>query len=164
MSADELEFILRSIRLPMGTLLADDRTFRLGEKDFEELNERSQHILRGFEKLLVLSDGNGNVVGGVLFYNRYDVQVTTFPEYRECGYMSAIHKNGVLRSELYPNQEIKIYTGAIESLDDLRMKCHLLNLIGIKPSNTEELVRFGTTFVFDGKKYSADEFRKEFGL
>lgn len=164
MNADDLEYILRSILLPAGTLLTDRNTFRLTEQDFAELDERSRYALQKFEKLLVLSDGNRNVVGGVLFYNRFDIQVITLPEYRRCGYMSAIHKNGILRSELYPKQEIKINSIAIESLDDLRMKFHLLSLIEIKPSNIDELVRFGTSFVFDGKKYTVEEFKLEFDL
>lgn len=99
MTNDKFIEILRYIRLPRGTLLYDGTTYRLCRQDFPPRKFRDD--LRMFEKMLVLSDGNDQVVGGVLFYDNFDIQVTTLPKYRGRGYMSAIHKNGIMESECY---------------------------------------------------------------
>lgn len=87
---DFLDF-LRYIKLPRGILLVDGTTYCLEKQDFPPRKFRQE--LDSFEKILVLSDGNLHVVGGVLFYGSVDIQVTTLPRYRNRGYMSAIHKN-----------------------------------------------------------------------
>ena len=62
---DFLDF-LRYIKLPRGTLLEDGTTYRFCKSDFPPRKFRQE--LDTFEKILVLSDGLGHVVGGVLFY------------------------------------------------------------------------------------------------
>ena len=118
--------------------------YRLTGDDFGKPDERSAYALRTFEKMLVLSDGCGNVVGGILFYGKWDLQAMVFPEYRGRGFMSAIHRNGVLKAELDPDQRVTIDMGAVESREDLEKKLHLLGLVGLKPENgdrVEEYVR-----------------------
>ena len=131
--------MLKHLPLPLGTVLKDGTTYRITEKDFPALDERSRAALRIFEKMLALTDGKGHVVGGILFYGRYDLQAWIFPEYRGKGYMSAIHKNGILAAELRKKQQVTIDPDALESLEDLEMKLHLLSLIGLKPANEERL-------------------------
>lgn len=167
MTEEAFEYVMKNVKLPVGKLLADKKTYRLCWKDFEKLDDLSQYYLRNFEKLLILSDGHGVPVGGVLFYGSSDIQAEILPPYRGQGYMSAIHKNGVLKKELYPHQRVSIYSGALESLADLKAKCRLLQMIGLQPSNANELVKLGTDYYWrfdDGREYTEEEFRKEFGL
>ena len=112
--------ILRYIKLPKGTLLEDNRTYRLEKKDFPR--RKFKYELELFDKILVLSDGNGRVVGGVLFYDWYDIQALTFPKYRGKGYMSAI-------------QQVSLAPEEIKSMDDFMMRYHLLKCAGLKPRN-----------------------------
>ena len=76
---DFLDF-LRYIKLPRGILLGDGTTYKLEKQDFPPRKFRRE--LEAFEKILVLSDGFDHVVGGVLFYGSYDIQVTILPRYR----------------------------------------------------------------------------------
>lgn len=92
-----------------------------------------------FEKILVLSDGNLHVVGGVLFYGSYDLQVTTLPRYRNRGYMSAIHRNGILESECYPGQRVSIEPSELRSMDDFLKRAHMLRMIGLRAKNLPEV-------------------------
>ena len=88
-----------------------------------------------FEKMLVLSDGNNHAVGGVLFYDSFDIQVTTLPKYRGRGYMSAIHKNGIMKSECYPDQKVSIVVDELRSLDDFLVRDHMLRMAGLRANN-----------------------------
>lgn len=129
---DFLDF-LRYIKLPRGMLLNDGTTYRLGKEDF--LPRKFRHELDAFEKILVLSDGNLHVVGGVLFYGNVDIQVTILPQSRGRGYMSAIHRNGVLESECYPGQKVSIEPGELRSMDDFLKRDHMLRMIGLRAKN-----------------------------
>ena len=133
---DFLDF-LRYIKLPRGTLLSDGTTYRLGKQDFPPRKLRQE--LDSFEKILVLSDGNLHVVGGVLFYGSVDIQVTTLPRYRGRGYMSAIHKNGILKSECYPGQKVSIEPRELRSMNDFLKRDHMLRMIGLRAKNLPEV-------------------------
>ena len=133
MTNDKFIEILRYIRLPRGTLLYDGTTYRLCRQDFPPRKFRED--LRMFEKMLVLSDGNDHVVGGVLFYDNFDIQVTTLPKYRGRGYMSAIHKNGIMESECYPDQKVSIIVDELRSLDDFLVRDHMLRMAGLRANN-----------------------------
>lgn len=132
--------ILQYIKLPCGTLLRDGVTYRLGKQNFPI--DRFSDELDSFDKILVLSDGNNHVVGGVLFYDCYDIQATILPKYRGLGYMSAIHKNGVLTDELYPGQKVSIATDELNCMDDFLMRDHLLQMIGLNAKNLSEVYRW----------------------
>lgn len=136
---DFLDF-LRYIKLPCGTLLYDGTTYRLGKQDFPPRKFRQE--LDSFEKILVLSDGDYHVVGGVLFYGRVDIQVTTLPRYRGQGYMSAIHKNGILESECYPGQQVSIEPSEIRRMEDFLKRDYMLRMIGLRPKNLPEVYRW----------------------
>ena len=121
MRNETFEEILRSIRLPLGTLLSDGSTYRVEKQDFRVLSRRHQKDLDMFEKFLVLSDGLGTVVGGVLFYGAVDIQATVLEDYRGHGFMSAIHHNGIMaaecirRAESVHSYERVLYDGGISS-------------------------------------------------
>lgn len=151
--------ILRYIRLPRGTLLNDGKTYRLGKSDFPPRKFRKD--LEAFEKLLVLSDGNGNVVGGVLFYGNVDIQVTTLPKYRGCGYMSAIHKNGILASECYPKQQVSIVCRELRTIDDFLLRNHMLTMAGLRANNLIEIYK-RLNFYGQVDDYDEESFVKEF--
>lgn len=68
MTNDTLLSILRYIKRPRGTLLYDGTTYRLTKQDFPP--RRFRDDLEAFDKLAVLSDGNNNAAGGVLFLVR----------------------------------------------------------------------------------------------
>lgn len=136
---DFLDF-LRYIRLPRGTLLRDGTTYRLGRQDFPPRKFREE--LDSFEKILVLSDGNYNVVGGVLFYGSVDIQVTILPRYRGQGYMSAIHKNGILAEECYPGQKVSIEPSELRSMEDFLKRDHMLRMIGLSAKNLPEVYKW----------------------
>ncbi len=140
MTDDTFYWVLEHIALPVGALLSDGRTYRVIRKDFTALEEASRDALSNFEKFLVLSDGKGHVVGGVLFYGPYDLQAQMFTEYQGMGYMSAIHRNGILRAELEPGQEVTLSVDGVTSVNDFNMKCYLLSLIGLKAKN-EDFIR-----------------------
>ena len=139
MTDDDFDYVLRHVQLPMGELLSDGRTYRVTEPDFVHLDDPSRDALMNFEKMLVLSDGNGHVAGGVLFYGRFDLQAQMLRPYKGKGYMSAIHHNGILKAELYPRQEVSISELGIASVADFNKKCYLLSLIGLKARNEDSL-------------------------
>ena len=133
---DFLDF-LRYIKIPRGRLLGDGTTYRLCNSDFPPRKFRQE--LDSFEKILVLSDGFGHVVGGVLFYGSVDIQVTILPKYRGRGYMSEIHKNGILESECYPEQQVSIEPRELRSMNDFLKRDHMLRMIGLRAKNLSEV-------------------------
>ena len=139
MTNDTLLSILRYIKLPRGTLLDDGTTYRLIKHDFPP--RKFKDGLEMFDKLLVLSDGNYNAVGGVLFYGPVDIQATTLPKYRGQGYMSAISRNGILRSECYEDQQVSIYEKELRTMDDFLMKYHLIETAGLKVKNLPKIYK-----------------------
>ena len=156
MTEETFTYILENIKLPVGKLLSDKRTYRVTRRDFPKLDERSQKALGNFDKFLVLSDGKKHVVGGILFYGRIDLQAWVFPQYRGQGYMSAIHKNGILRAELEEKQRVTISEDGIDSPKDFEMKCHLLSLIGLK-ANNEDAIREEYLPLFKNESISANQ-------
>lgn len=120
MTESAFEKLLRSIQLPFGELLYDKSTFRVTTEYFDNLSMEQRNELATLEKFLILTDNQIKVVGGVLFYGASDIQITVLSEYRNMGFMSQIHKNGILEAECYPNQRVTIATNAIESFEDFR--------------------------------------------
>lgn len=151
--------ILRYIRLPRGTLLNDGTTYRLEKDDFPPRKFKKE--LEGFEKILVLSDGNGRVVGGVLFYDNVDIHVTTLPKYWSHGYMSAIHKNGILAEECYPNQKVSIVCKELESIEDFLLRNHMLKMAGLRAKNLLEVYE-RLNFINQVDGYDEESFLREF--
>lgn len=131
----------------------------MGREDFPPRKLKKE--LEGFEKILVLSDGMNNVVGGVLFYGSCDIQVTIFPRQRGKGHMSAIHKNGILKSECYPGQQLSIAVDELRSFDDFLLRDHMLKLAGLRAKNLPEVYRHLNFFhMVDG--YDEERFLREF--
>jgi hypothetical protein len=147
MTEDVFEDILHSVKLPVGVLLGDRSTYRVTSCDFHDIHTRHARELSFFDKFLVLTNGKGVVVGGVLFYGNTDMQATIFPEYRGKHFMSAIHKNGILKSECYPDQHVSIAKYEIKSFDDFLMKHYLASLIGLKIKNLAEIHRYMNMFM-----------------
>ena len=135
---DILDF-LRYIKLPRGVRLRDGTTYRLGRHDFPPRKFRED--LDDFEKILVLSDGDYHVVGGVLFYGSVDVQVSTLPRYRGHGYMSKIFKNGILAEKCYPGQKASIVLSELRCMEDFLKRHHLLSMIGVRAKNLQEVYK-----------------------
>ncbi len=95
--------------------------------------------LDAFEKMIVLSDGNYHIVGGVLFYGNVDIQAMVLPRYRNKGYMSAIHKNGILAAECYPDQKVSITECELCSMDDFILRDHMLKMAELKAMNLSKV-------------------------
>lgn len=147
MQAHVFDELLRHVNLPLGVLLFDGKTYRVSSDDFKQLQANYLSELVDIDKFLVLTNGQGIIVGGVLFYGSSDIQITIFEEYRGMHYMSAIHKNGILKSECYPNQCITIAKYEIRSFDDFLMKYYLASLIGLKITNLAEIHRYTNMFM-----------------
>lgn len=163
MTESAFENLLRSIHLPFGELLPDGSTYRVTSKDFELLTDKQRKDLVTLDKFLILTDNGTNVVGGVLFYGAYDIQITIFPEYRNRHYMSGIHKNGILKSECYPNQRVMLVPDAIDSFDDFKKKYYLLSCIQLRVANIEEVYKHLSFWKFPGiEKYTKESFIAEF--
>lgn len=145
MKEEVFEEILHCVQLPLGELLFDNSTYRITADDF--CNIKTKHIdeLNNFDKFLVLSNEQ-EVVGGVLFYGSVDIQATIFPQYRGKHFMSKIHKNGILKSECYPNQKVSVSKDTIDSFDDFQMKHYLLSCVDLKISNLAEIHRYFNMF------------------
>lgn len=166
MKEEVFEEILRSVTLPLGELLKDGATYRVTSKDFQKIKTRHKNELESFDKFLVITY-NQQVAGGILFYGDTDIQAITFPEYRGQHIMSAIHKNGVLQSECYPNQRTSVSKKAIKSFDDFLMKHYLLSNAGIEISNLSEIYKYLSIFKNSNRfsalqKYSEETFIEEF--
>ena len=146
MTAETFEKSIRNIKLPVGTLLEDGCTYLLEDEELHNCPYLDPEFKK-FERFLVLSDGSGTVVGGVLFYGYIDFQILTLSEYRGKGYMSAIHKNGILKRFLYPKQEVTIDTWHIESKEDLESKEYMLSLIGLQAKNKKDLEWYKEAFL-----------------
>ncbi len=165
MTDETFEKLLRKIKLPLGDLLSDKSTYRLVSKDFKELKGFIK-ALSSFEKMLVLTHEQ-KVVGGVLFYNSVDIHAFVLPEYRGKHFMSKIHKNGILKAELYPEQQVTVNISDIESFDDFVMKHYLISRIGLKVSNLMEIYNYFSKYNFDEEycgfnKFSENEFIEKF--
>lgn len=65
--------------------------------------------------------------------------MTILPKYRGRGYMSAIHKNGILESECYPGQKVSIDLTELISMSDFLKRDHLLRMIGLRAKNLSEV-------------------------
>ena len=161
MQAHVFNEILRCVNLPLGILLSDGQTYRVSSEDFNQLQTNYLGELVGIDKFLVLTNGQGIVVGGVLFYGSSDIQITIFEEYRGMHYMSSIHKNGILESECHPNQCITIAKYEIKSFDDFLMKHYLASLIGLKITNLAEIHRHMNMFKPCDKYRGFQELSKE---
>lgn len=159
--------ILSVIDLPIGELLNDGSTYRVTTKDFHKINTVHMKELSSFEKFLVLTHNREFIVGGILFYDYVNIQALVFPQYRGQHYMSNIHKNGILKSECYPNQIVTVERDSIESFADFKKKHYLLSCVGLKISNLDEIHRYFTYFARCEKyggfhKYSKEEFIEKF--
>lgn len=144
-------------------MLPDGSTYRVTSKDFELLTDKQRKDLVTLDKFLIVTDKGTKVVGGVLFYGEYDIQITIFPEYRNRHYMSAIHQNGILKSECYPNQRVTLVPDAIESFDDFRKKHYLLSCLQLRATNIEEVFEHLSFWKFPGvEKYTKESFIAEF--
>lgn len=164
---DVFEDILRRIKLPFGVLLTDRSTYRIIPADFTQIPACYTRELPWITKILILTDGQDTVVGGVLFYGDTDIQATVFPEYRGKHFMSAIHKNGILMSECYPNQRVNVDTNNIVSFDDFLMKHYLLSCAGLRITNLAEIHEYFNHFYPCDKlkgfqQYSKEDFMKMF--
>ena len=158
--------ILRSVKLPLGDLLQDGTTYRITSAEFRKIKTRYKSELKNFEKFLVLTY-NQKVVGGVLFYGDADIQVTIFKKYRGKHLMSKICKNGILKSECYPEQKVTVSKNEITSFDDFLMKHHLLQCAELKISNLSEIYKYFNVFEPCDKlngfqQYSEEDFIRTF--
>lgn len=160
------EEILRKIKLPLGEMLFDNSTYRVVSNDFRRIRTRHKKELNGYDKFLVLTY-NQKIAGGVLFYGDVDIQLIVFPEYRKKHIMSEICKNGILKTECYPNQKATISTKTIESFDDFLMKHYLLSNAGVEISNLSKLFDYFDYFKYSDnygeiEKYSKESFITKF--
>lgn len=146
MKEEVFEEILRAISLPVGEPLQDGNTYRVTNKDFHCIKTSHKDELVSFEKFLVLTCNREYVVGGILFYGPVDMQAIVFPEHRGKHFMSEIHKNGVLKQEIYPEQRATVSKKEIKSFDDFCMKHYLLSCIGVKISNLPEIYDYYQNF------------------
>lgn len=146
MKQEVFEEILRCVEPPLGELLSDGTTYRVSTEDFAKIKTKHLDELGNFDKFLVVTANRESVVGGVLFYGSADIQEIIFPEYRGQHFMSAIHKNGVLREECYPRQKVTIERHAILSYDDFLMKHYLASCIGVSISNLDEIHKYFNMF------------------
>ena len=146
MKEEVFEEILRCIKLPLGKLLKDGSTYLITSKEFIKIGTKQIEELGNFDKFLVITNGQQIVVGGILFYGSVDIQAITFPEFRGKHFMSAIHKNGILKSECYPNKKVTISKHTIKSFDDFCMKHYMLSCAGLKVSNLIELHKYFNIF------------------
>lgn len=167
MKHEVFEEILHCVKLPMGELLGDGTTYRITTEDFSKINTRHFNELQNFDKFLALTNDSHTVVGGVLFYGSADIQEVIFPEFRGKHFMSAIHKNGILRAECYPKQKVTLEITAITSFDDFLMKQYLTSCIGITVSNLADIHKYFNYFQecdkFRGfQELSREEFLQKF--
>lgn len=167
MKEEVFEEILRCVQLPLGELLCDNSTYRLTANDFCKIKTKHRKELSSFEKFLVITHNQEFVVGGILFYGAADIQATIFPEYRGMHFMSEIHKNGILKSQCYPNQKVNISKYTLDSFDDFLMKHYLLACAGLKISNLAEIHKYFNMFkpcekLYEFQKYNLEEFLEKF--
>lgn len=139
MTYEEVEKLLHTINPTEYELLEDGSTYRVSEQKTDLLTKRPKNALMWPTKMLILTDGKEHAVGIVVFWGNADILIQMLPKYRGKGYMSAIHKNGILKSECYDDQHVTVDKDYITSMDDLRKKCYLLRLAGLKPYNLEEI-------------------------
>ena len=176
MTKDRFEKILRSIKMPIGKLLSDGTTYRITRRNFKNIDIPSElkENLNNFDKFLVLTSDGKTVVGGVLFYGSFDIQVQMFPEYKGMHYMSKIHKNGILKSECYPRQRVTLEVSELDSINDYKMKEYLLKCARLRIANKDEIrahyllmLDFNEAWLHDKKcdikKFIEENFDKEEG-
>lgn len=167
MKQEVFEEILRCVELPLGKLLSDGTTYLVVADDFAKIKTNHLDELRNFDKFLVVTANRELVVGGVLFYGSADIQEIIFSEFRGKHFMSAIHKNEVLKAECYPDQKVTIEKHAILSYDDFLMKHYLASCIGVPVSNLAEIHKYFNIFKKCDKyrgfqELSREEFEQKF--
>ncbi len=101
------------------------------------------------------------MVGGVLFLNNSDIQVAVLPEYRELGYMSRIHDNGIMASECYPGQKVSISEEFVATLDDFLLRKHLIDKLHIEVKNLERI--YDKLHAFHEVECDKESFLKKYG-
>lgn len=135
MTDTEITALLKDINTANREYLQDGTTFRIEGNGLEEVNQKITREIVGAwpSKVLVLTDGAGVAIGAVVFYGSMNLEIFMLPEYRGKGYMSALHKNGILKSELYANQKVwhDMDYPSLPSLDALKMHVHLLRYLGL---------------------------------
>lgn len=163
MSNDDFMDFLRVVPLPYGRQLGDNTTFLLTKAKTWAWHKKWPE-LKDFNRVLVLSDGKNTVVGGVLFYDNVDIQVTILPEYREKGYMSAICKNGILKDAFFEGQKASIVCNELWCFDDFLLRFHLMELIGLTPKNLEEIFAHLSGIHLIDESIDENEFLRRFSV
>lgn len=163
MTEQAFEDLLRSIHLPFGELLPDGSTYRVTAKDFIHFTDKQRNDLVALDKFLIVTDKGTKIVGGVLFYGDYDIQITIFPEYSNRHFMSCIHKKVILKAEVSSNQRVTLLPNAIDSFDDFKKKHYLLSCIHLRAANIEEVFKHLSFWKSpEIEKYTKESFTAEF--
>lgn len=136
--SNDMEFLKEN-----AILLRDNSTYLLHEDVFDRVKPSFMKDYEG-HRILILTDQD-IVVGGILFYGNYDMQVEMFPEFQGCGFMSEVHQNGIINSNLYNHQRISIDIDMIKDQDDLDMKLYLLSYLDVKIRNIKDISKWFST-------------------
>ena len=93
-------------------------------------------------RLLVLTDGNGNRVGGFLYMTRTEAHIVIIPEFRGNGYMSRFARSGISRKVFPDCKKVSIITDFENSPDEISTRIHLAMLNGYEITNRKELLSY----------------------
>lgn len=91
-------------------------------------------------QLLIITDGNGNRVGGFLYMMEDEAHIVAIPEYRGNGYMSRFARSGIVRKVFPECKKVSIMTDFENEPEEISKRIHLAKLIGFEITNREELL------------------------
>ena len=155
MTEFDFALFLRHVVVSEGSVMSDGTSYFFSED--QTLNAlKTMGSDSELSRLLVLTSNGYTVVGGVGFYGSFDFQIYVFSEYRHQGYMSAVCKNGILKSILYPKQRVTLVKSALYCVDDVDSKLHLLDLLGLVPANIDEVKEQRERLFSDGLIHRLD--------
>ena len=133
----QMEEFIKTVKLPIGQELFDRCTYRVDPLYYLDLDQKFRKAVAYYSKVLILSDGLDHPIGGVFFDGNSTLIMYMLEEYRTFKHMSAICHNGILRSECYPYQAVRIPLDSLDSYEYFQKIHHMMLCCGLRINNLD---------------------------
>ena len=133
----QMEEFIKTVKLPIGQELFDRCTYRVDPLYYLDLDQKFRKAVAYYSKVLILSDGLDHPIGGVFFDGSSTLIMYMLEEYRTFKHMSAICHNGILRSECYPYQAVRIPLDSLDSYEYFQKIHHMMLCCGLRINNLD---------------------------
>jgi hypothetical protein len=134
---EQMEEFIKTVNLPIGQELYDRSTYRIEPLYYLDLDLKFRKLVAYYSKVLILSDGLDHPIGAVFFDGDSTLIMYMLEEHRDQKHMTTICQNGILRSECYPHQAVKIPIADIDSYEYFQKIHHMLLCCGLRVDNLD---------------------------